>query len=247
MQFYDSVAKQGICQKMDSICDTTDTTFPRVEKTREVNQAMFNLAAEIIVNDGRWQWDDPNQTDYNRGTFTLVEGQQLYSLDTEYLMIEMLEILNQDGNGYEKIFPIDALGLGDMAPDQYFGTDSSGNPVKGKVTYYDKIGKHLRFYLAPTVDSHKLAAGARITFKRNPKTFTVDSGTGADTTEPGLLGFHDILAFMGSLDQLNKYHKDRVAWAVNEITIKKEGLLKMYRQRAKDERRIITMKKILYY
>ena len=45
MQFYgsptstDATYKQGICQEIDGLCDSTDTSYPREDKTRRVNTA----------------------------------------------------------------------------------------------------------------------------------------------------------------------------------------------------------------
>ena len=246
MQFFDDTNKQGVCQLIDDLCDSDDTSFPRIKKTREVNRSFFQLGGEIIVSDGRWQFEDPNQTDYPRGTFALVEGQQLYSLDTEYLMIEMIEILDKDGFTYRKIKPIDHSQLGDLSPDEYFGITAANTPTKGFPTYYDKNGRHLRLYPAPAGTDVTLTAGLRVTFKRNPKTFTVTTGTGADTREPGLRGYHEILAYMSSIPYCMKYKKDRVVMYQNEVERLKKLLLKLYKFSEPDVRKIITGKPILY-
>src|SRR3990167_7697810 len=171
MIFYNATTKQGICQKIDFLCDTTDTSYARLDKTREVNEALKSIIGDIIFNDGTWQMDDPNQTDYPRGTVTLVEGQQLYSFATEYLSIEMVEILDINGI-YRKITPLDPSELNGISPDEHFGEESNGDPRKGFPLYYDKVGRHMRLYPAPTSTQVTLTAGIRISFQRNPVVFT---------------------------------------------------------------------------
>lgn len=245
MIFYNATTKQGICQKIDFLCDTSDTSYPRLDKTREVNEALKSLNGEIIFSDGNWQMDDPNNTDYPRGTTTLVEGQQLYSFATEYLSIEMVEILDVNGI-YRKIIPLDPSELGGQSPDEYFGEDSSGNPNKGFPLYYDKVGRHMRLYPAPAATSVTLAAGIRISFQRNPVVFTAVSTTADDTTEPGLAIEHDILAYMAALPYCQNYKKDRVNEYKLEIEQKKKRILKSYARREQDSRKRATMKPISF-
>ena len=236
IQFYDDTNKQGVCQKIDFLCDSDDTQFPRVQKTREANNNLESVIAEIINADGTWQFDDTNYTDLPRGTGTLIEGQPDYSFASEYLQIEEIGILNQAGTKYEKILPIDHLDLGDLSLDEYFGTDSSGNPAKGKPEYYDKVGDTVFLYPAPAAASITLAAGLRIWFKRTASTFTVASGTTADTKEPGFAIEHDILAYMTSIPFCMKYKKDRVVMYQNEVTKKLDKIVKHYARREKDKK-----------
>ena len=246
MVFFDDTDKKGICQKIDFLCDSDNTSYPRLQKTREVNESLKSLNGEIIFSDGTWQMDDPNQTDYPRGTVTLVEGQQLYSFATEYLSIEMVEILDINGI-YRKIKPLDPSELGNISPDEYFGEESDGNPRKGTPLYYDKVGRHMRLYPAPTSTQVTLAAGIRISFQRNPVVFAASSSaTAADNAEPGLNIEHDILAYMAAIPYCILYKKDRVVPYMNIIEQKKKNILKAYGRREQDSRKRATMKPIQF-
>ena len=189
--------------------------------------------------------DDPNHTDYPRGTTTLVEGQQLYSFATEYISIDMVEILDNNGI-YRKIKPLDPNDLGGVSPDEYFGEESNGDPVKGLPQYYDKVGRHMRLYPAPAATNVTLAAGIRISFQRNPVVFAAVSTTATDSTEPGLSVEHDILAYMGALPFCVNYKKDRVVTYMNIIAEKKKRLLKAYQHRQQDIKKVIRGRKISY-
>lgn len=244
MQIDGHATNQDLLTLVDDLCDSDDTAYTVQRKVLNLNAFYEELIGKIISADGTWQWDDTNQTTEPRGVGTLVEGQQRYSFTSEYLDITMIEILNQAGTQYEKIFPLDYQQLGDLSPEQYFGTDSSGNPTKGKVMYYDKVGDTIYLYNAPAATSHTLTNGIRVWFKR-----TADLFTTSDTTqEPGLPSpYHSILAYGTAIPYCMKYKKDRVALYQGKVIEMTDALLKFYNRREKDKRNIMTHKRIQYY
>lgn len=247
MQFYDATNKRAICQEIDRLCDTTDTSYPRLDKTARVNSSLEELIGDIINADGTWQYDDTNQTTLPRGKGTLVEGQESYSFASEYLQVTDIEILDKDGIRYERIQNTDNVDLGGLSPQEYFGTESSGSPAKGRVDYYDIQGDSILLYKAPTSTSHTLANGIRVWFKRTASLFTPVSTTAADTTEPGLPStHHHILAYMSAIPYCMSYKKDRVALYEKKVMEMKDSLLKFYARRNKDRRNIFTMKPITF-
>lgn len=244
MQLTSHASGQDLTTLIDFLCDSSSTAYTLANKVLNLNVFYEELIGKLISADGTWQWDDTNHTSEPVGTGNLVEGQQRYSFTSEYLDITMIEILNKDGTQYQKIFPIDYAQLGDLSPAQYFGTDSSGNPTKGAVTYYDKIGDTISLYNAPAATSHTLANGIRVWFKR-----TADLFTTSDTTqEPGLPSpYHSILAYGTAIPYCMKYKKDRVPLYQAKIIEMTDALLKFYSRREKDARKILKPKRILYY
>lgn len=228
---------------IDFLADSTDTSYTVAQKVLNINAFYEELIGKIISADGSWQWDDTNQTTEPVGTGTLVEGQQRYSFTSEYLDIEMIEVLNQNGTQYQKIFPLDKAELGDLSPEQYFGTDSSGNPSKGQVLYYDKVGDTIYLYRAPAAANHTLASGLRVWFKR-----TADLFTTSDTTqEPGLPSpYHSILAYGAAIPYCAKFKKDRVPLYQAKVNQMTEDLLKFYSRREKDTKKVATMKSVSF-
>jgi len=250
MNFYEGTNNQGILQEIDRLCDTTDTSYTRVDKTSRVNIAMEELVSMIINSDGTWSFDDTNQTDLPVGTGNLVEGQETYSLPSfasGFLQIEMIEILALDGNHYRRIKPIDIKELpAKFGPDEFFGTDSSGNPLKGIPRVYDLQGDTLYLYPSPEAASVTLTAGLKIWFKRTSKDFTVATGTGDDTTEPGLPSTHHILlAYMGAVPYCMAYKKDRVPWLERKVEDMKKTLIEHYSHREKDKRKVMRPRRVL--
>ena len=234
---------QDINTLIDFLCDSDDTAYSVQRKVLNINAFYEELIGKIVSADGTWQWDDTNYTTEPIGRGNLVEGQQRYSFTSEYLDITMVEILNKDGTQYHKVYPLDHTQLGDLSPEEYFGTTSSGSPNKGQVIYYDKQGDTIYLYNAPAATNHTLTNGIRVWFKR-----TADLFTTSDTTqEPGLPSpYHSILAYGAAIPFCVKYHKDRVPLyqaKVNEMT---KALLDFYGRREKDVRKVATTKSTSY-
>jgi len=246
MQFYDATNKRAICQKIDRICDSDDTSYPRLDKTADVNDALEEIVGDLINEDGVLQYDDTNYSDLPRGKGTLLEGQEWYSYASEYLKVEEVHILNLN-NVYIRIPQIDVVDLGGASWEEYFGRDSSGNPLKGFPVGYDVVGDSIRFGLAPTSTAVTLTNGIQIVFKRTANLFTPVSTTAADTTEPGLPSpYHVLLAWKAALTYCMSYKKDRVPSILNEIMKIEKKLTKHQSKKNPDRRSIMRHKKILY-
>src|SRR3990167_10271928 len=194
----------SIIAEIDDLCDSDGTSYPIADKTRRVNSAYELLIGKILTADGRWKFDDTNYGDLPIGRFTLVGGQATYTLPAagesaadldNYLYIDSVEILNLAGTTYRKIKPIDRSELGDLSWDEYFGMDSSGNPVTGFPQYYEKLEDTIRLGPAPTSTSVTLTNGMRIHYRRRPDLFTT-----SDTTQPPGIAppYHVLLAYMAA-------------------------------------------------
>lgn len=249
MIFYDSVNKRAICQEIDRLCDSDDTSYPRVDKTSRVNDALEEVVTWIIQADGTWQFDDNNYTTLPRGTGTLIEGQAQYSFASEYLDIIEVEILDNNGL-YRKIEPFDPSEFGDLSWDQYFGVDGSGNPKTGWPRVYDKTADGLRLGPAPTATTCTLTAGIRVTFQRTAQLFTVATDTSTDSTAPGFASpFHVVLAYMAAIPYCMSYKPARIAALIAKVgdsdpsTGMKRQILTFYSNREHDVRKQMTSKR----
>jgi hypothetical protein len=253
MQFFgsptstDATYKQGICDEVDSLCDSDNTSYPREVKTRRANISYKEVVNWLINADGFWQFDDSNITDQPRGKGTLVEGQEIYTFASDYLQIEEMDVLDLDGITYRKLKSLDQADLGDNSPDEYFGLDTDGTPKTGMPEYYDLItDDSFRLYPSPGATYCTLTNGLRVWFKRNPTLFTVATGTTEDTTEPGFAVHHEILAYMMALPFCMSYKKDRVVLYKQIILDLKQAILDHYEQRDKDHKKKLTMKSTSY-
>ena len=231
----------SMVHQINFLCTSDNTAFPLADKAMNLNIAVESLVGKIIQIDGAWEFDDPNQTDYPRGTATLVEGQELYSFSSEYLIIKKLEI--KDNNGlWREIKPLDENQLG-MSTEEYFGQDASGNPTKNIPDFYAKVGRHIRLFPAPSSSNVTLASGLRVTFQR-----TIDLITASDTTQqPALQSpFHGLLCYMVSIPYCEIYQPSRVARYERKIIEGTKDCLDFYAHRGEDERYIITRRKISF-
>src|SRR3990167_10562777 len=245
VQFNSHATNQDLVSEINSLCDSDATSYPIADKTRSVNIAYETLIGKILEADGDWQWDDTNYTTLPRGTGTLVEGQETYSFASEYLNIQMVEILDDSSPArYRKIDPIDSLDLGGLSPEEYFGITSGGVAQIGFPRYYDKVGDTIILYPAPTATEVTLTAGIRIWFQRTAGLFTT-----TDTTqEPGIPSpYHVLLAYYAAIPYCMKYKKDRVAWLENKWDEGVANMLKFLGKREKDKRKIMTNKYELYF
>ena len=244
MQFSGHATSQDLVSETRDLCDADSTSYPIAALTRSINIAYELLIGKILEIDGDWQWDDTNYTTLPRGTGTLVEGQETYSFASEYLRINMVEILiDSSPDVWHKLKPLESLNLGNMSPEEYFGQTSAGNPATGLPEYYDKIGDTIILYPAPTSTSVTLTSGIRIWFSR-----TADLFTTTDTTqEPGLPSpYHVLLAYYAATPYCMKYKKDRVAWLEKKWDNGVKDLIKHFGKRDKEVRKILEGKKISY-
>ena len=215
---------QNICNEIDDICDSNDTSFPVATKLRRVNSALEEIVGNIIEVNGDFQFDDSNYTDLPEGKADLVNGQKDYSFAVTFLDILGVSVMDAQGK-YQKLKPIDQR---DMEVDTSQFQSTNGMPV-----YYDKKGASVYLYPTPATGSVTLTEGLKVFFQRTAHLFEL-----SDTTAvPGFTStYHRILPLMASLSYNRKYHPDRVPSMLAEISELKTALISHYSKRSKDER-----------
>jgi hypothetical protein len=188
MQFNNGT--ESILSEIDFICDTSSTSYPTDQKTRNVNRWAYKAHVAQIQGSHRWQIDDSNLTTLPRLTTTLVAGQADYTLPTDMLRIERVEVLNANGD-YERLQPIDSKDI-HGAYDEFEETD-------GMPRYYDLVGNNIILMPAPAADSVTTSGGLKIHVLRE-----IDIFTTSDTThEPSFPEpFHRIVTYGPSFDYL---------------------------------------------
>jgi len=224
-----------------ALCDADTGSYSAADLLRRVNNAYEQVVGWLINLDGKWEFDDTNYTNFPIGTYTLVNSQGKYSFNDKFLQLMDVQIMNDQGN-YEIIKPIDQKDTQSAIPlREEFKTD--GFPL-----FYDKLSSDtIELFPAPDNGvSVTLADGLRIYFKRTADIFTsaeVTTGTkvpGFDST------FHVILCYMAAIPYCMSYKKDRVAYYEREVARLKQAMVKQFTKRSKDERNIITPKRINY-
>jgi len=240
MQFNDTSTYLGLVQDINYLLfgsSTATSPYAIADMTRNMNSYLDKVVGIILQSDGRWEWDDTNQTDLPIGTTTLVANQQDYEITGEtFLTIRRVEVKDNNGNYYE-IDPIDQRDIQGQSMTEFYKTP-------GRPLYYDKIGNSIFLYPKPAAANVTLAAGLKIYFQRTASYFTA-----SDTTkEPGFAPlYHRILSVGAGLDYAIANEM------MNKITILQamydkleQGLVDFYSKRSQDEHIRMRTKKESY-
>jgi len=218
-----------IVNKIYFLTNTNATSFPAADMLIGINNAYERVVSLIMQTDGRWEWDDTNQTDLPIGTTTLTTNQQDYSMAVTHLAITRVQIKDTAGN-WSQLQPLSQDDLRGLALDEFMKT--SGVPV-----YYDKLGGSVFLYPKP---NYTQAASLKIHYKRPPELYTsAEVATG--TKVPGFNSlYHDIIPLWVSYDYGIAKGLPNVNQIMVEITRKEEALQSDYQMRDKDE--VLTLR-----
>ena len=198
----------------------------------EANNALDRVTSLIMQSDGRWEWDDENNTDLPIATTALVANQQDYSLAITHLEVTRLEVLDNSTPtaAWHKLVPVDQR-------DEYQSAlvpDNSG-VFGGVPVYYDKIGNSFFLYdanLTPA-PNYSQAASLKVYFKRPPSYFVT-----SDTTKtPGFNSlYHELIPLWISHSYAIANGKANATLIMNQIVAKEQALQDDYSSRDKDDR-----------
>ena len=220
------------------LVDADTTSYTAANLLIDINNAYEEVAALILGADGRWQWDDTNRTTFPEGTTTLVNSQADYTLDTTYIKVLGVSVMDVNGN-YYKLRPFDPEDLETTFGEEkdrteFFETD-------GKPFYYDIQGNSVVLYPAPDNGvSVTLAAGLKVYAQRTSDNYTAAQVT-TGTKVPGFASpFHHLLSYKAALVQANLYKPQRVPYIASEVARLEKGLTAFYGRRNRDERQVMT-------
>ncbi len=235
-----------------ALVDASTTSYADPLLLIRTNTAILKVSDVILDADGRFDWDDSNNTDFPEGTANLVSGQKDYSIDTSYIEIVGASVLGSSGV-WRKLLPFDPDDLASVygpLMDRAQFLSSSGNPL-----YYDLHGNSIILYPAPDNGvSVTLAGGLKVYAKRTAQLFT-SAEVSAGTKVPGFASqFHHIISYLAAEPYAQAYKPERVAFIQEEI-LRVMGdpdkgitgaLARFYSKRNKDERQILSMKGIVF-
>ena len=210
---------------------TNATSFSAANMLILINDAYNRVASLIMQVDGRWIWDDTNNTDFPIGTTNLVTTvgaeQQDYSLAVTYIAINRVEVKDSAGN-FQELQPIDQYDIKAMALSEFM--KSAGMPQ-----FYDKIGSSIFLYPKPLATAVTSTAGLKVFFQRPPALYTSAEVT-TGTKTPGFNSlYHDIIPLWVSYDYALANGLPNANQLFAEIQRKEEALVSDYEMRSKDE------------
>lgn len=237
-----STSKAGLIQECESQI-FGDNSYGRISSdasllatfTRYINEALNRVVNLIMTSDGRWQYDDTNNTDFPIATTNLstILGSEVqdYSFDITMLRILRAEVLDNTG-AWRKLTPIDQSDVYDTSLVDLLKTP--GLPI-----YYDKQGASVFLYPKPLATAVTSTAGLKVWFQRPPSYFTI-----SDTTKvPGFNSmYHRLVALIASRDYA-MFKQLSVAKVLSELVQQSEdSLVENYTLRNKDEHIRLSVK-----
>jgi len=207
------------------LSSSNSTSFPLSTLTVEANNALDRLTSLIIQADGRWEFDDANNTDLPIAVTDLVSGQQDYSLLVSHLEITRMEIMDTNST-WHKLIPIDQADVYNQAMTDFL--NAPGLPI-----YYDKLANSIFLYPAP---NYSQASSLKVYFQRGPNYFLGDNSSGDNSKVPGFNSiYHELIPLWIAYNFAVANGKQNAANLLDEIQRKEDALVTDYALRAKDD------------
>jgi len=239
LQFSDTTSsKAGLIQECEALI-FGDNGYGRISGdtnllatfTRYLNEGLNRVASLIMSSDGRWQFDDNNQTDYPIGTTNLVNAQKDYQFSVNYLKITRVEVQDAAGS-WHLLTPMDQADIYDQSLTDFLKT--SGLPK-----YYDKMANSIFLYPSPATASVTTTNGLKVWFQRPPSYFIT-----SDTTKvPGFNSmFHRLVALIASRDYAITKQLSNAKSLAELVTQQEDSLAETYTLRNKDEHIKLSVK-----
>ena len=210
--------------KIYFLTNTNSASFPSSDMAILATNAVERIVSLIRASDGRWQYDDTNQSDLPIATTTLTDSQQDYSLATAHLTIQRVEVKDSTGN-WRKLTPMDQADVYDQSITDFMS--GGGTPL-----YYDKFGSTIMLYPYP---DYTQATSLKVFFERGPVS-VLTSDISSTSTSPGFNSlYHDLVAYWVAYDFAMAKGLPNANQFMVEIQRKEEALKEDYALRSADE------------
>jgi len=219
----------AILDEARRITKANSTSFPTAEITTSANKALDRAVALIRNAEGRWEFDDSNNTDLPIATTGLVASQQDYGLDSTHYKILRIEVKDENGD-WSLLTPIDQADVYDQSITDYLNT-------AGLPKYYDKIGNSVFLYPKP---SYTQDASLKVFYERGASYFTTSDTTKAPGINPM---FHNLIPMWCAYDYALINSLPLQKNLREEIAVMEQELKDYYSSRNKDERVSLTIRK----
>lgn len=215
-----------IQKKIYALTKTNSSSYTDANMLIDVNVAYNDITAQIFQADGRWEYDDSNNTDFPVATTALVSGQQDYALSVAHLFIDRVEVKPNGGSYFYKLAPRDV-------EDKMWGSNLLGldNVTQAAPMWYDLVGTSVFLYPIP---NYSQAASLKIYFRRASTDFTSMSGQASSV--PGFASlFHPLIAYKVAYDYCVANMPQLANGYLAVIREMEQALKVYYMQRNKDD------------
>lgn len=211
MKFYDATTEDAVVQEVWRICGATANTYTLKQVTARVNQALDRFFYLALSENGDWQFDDSNYTDFPIGTTNIVSGQQDYSFPAE--LLNVTKVLAKDSTGnWRELIPVDQ---NEPLARNIWELPTSNS---GAATRYDIFSNSI--FLDP-IPNYSSSNGLKVVYGRNASKFV-----STDTTkEPGIPSlFHPYLCRHAALSFLIEKKLPQLTSVSQQVLIDEEAI-----------------------
>ena len=206
--------------------------------SRLMNAGLNRYTNLAMQSETRWQFHDSNYLTHPEAYTTMTAGQSDYGLSELHLQLRHVYVKNSDGKKVP-LKPVDEYDFAThgVAPEVQFETD-------GMPQYYDKKGRSIRLYPAPSAADTTLTNGLYVTYTSAPSYFDP-----ADTTkEAGIpLVFQDYPAIYASWKYSNDNQMKKKSDSFKLELLEMESDIKeFYAMRDRDDRPQLRVRRKSY-
>lgn len=220
LQVSDTTGLSGLFEDVDFLCGSNSVSYPLKDKARNANQYVLKAAIYQIKANKKWQYDDISQTTLPTPTATLVASQSDYSLPTDLLHLEAVEVKDSGGN-WIRLTPLDK--------DDLKRSITDFNNTAGMPRYFDTVGTSIVLYPAPSAAATTLTNGLKVHYSRDPVLIV-----STDTTKSLAVAspFHRFVSYGTSYDWLIvNGPEERCTRVRSELEVSKNDLIEFYEDR----------------
>ncbi len=216
----------AIVSTIYNLTNTNSSSYTAANMLLDINRAYNRVVSLCVTADGRWQFDDENQTDFPIATTDLISGQNDYALAITHLQIRQVELKLASGL-WITLKPIDEKDFADMGiSPSYYQT------ILGLPFYYDKLGNSVILYPTP---NYSQSASLKLWFERGVVEFSSADVSGG-TKQPGFNTlYHELIPLWVAHDYFLANDQTMTQRLLAKIQMIEKALLLDYGTRDKDD------------
>ena len=170
MKLYNSITKDSIIHEVFRICGANANTYTIRDIISRVNSALDRFCHIAFQVDGRWSFDDINESSSPIDTQNIVSGTNEYKFgDFTEKIINLIKLTVLDGDAVEHSLTVESMDSLSQPFTELYKSSNTGTP-----THYLKYGDFI--YLRPYPD-YSEANGLRAYFNRPASKFDFASYT----------------------------------------------------------------------
>ena len=164
MKLYDPITKDSIVHEVFRICGANANTYTIRDIIARVNSALDRFCHLAFQVDGRWSFDDINESSAPIDTQNIVSGTNEYKFsDFTEKIINLIKLTVLDGDAVEQSLTVESMDSLSQPFTELYDSSNTGTP-----THYLKYGDFI--YLRPYPD-YSEANGLRAYFNRPASKF----------------------------------------------------------------------------